>query len=131
MKFLDTSFLIDILRSVPPAVALLDELETDDPHMTSSINLNEFLVGAYGSRNVKDELRARKKLINKLVVVPFDNVSAEESAIIENNLRSAGELIGTADILIAGIMKRNGIKEIITRNTKHFEKIEGIQARGY
>ena len=130
MKFLDTSFLIDILRNIPEAVALLDELE-QDPHVTSAINLHEFLVGAYGSRNIKDELKARKKLINKIIVLPFDNLAAEESALIENKLRTTGELIGTADILIAGIMKRNGIKEIITRNTKHFEKIEGIEITSY
>ena len=65
------------------------------------------------------------------MILPYDEKSAEASSLIESSLRKSGEMIGTADILIAGIMKANGVKSIITTNVKHFNKIEGIEVMTY
>lgn len=128
--YLDTAFLIDIIQNNKGAVSLLEKL-SDSIQFTGSINVHEFLVGAYGSNNEKKELQSRRKVLNKLFILSFDQKSAEESAIIEGNLRKEGNFIGTADILIAGIMKSNGIKTIVTNNSKHFEKIEDLEILTY
>ena len=131
MKFLDTTFLIDIIRHYTPAKTVLDVIDQDGPHATNTIVVHEFLVGAYGARNPKEELAIRKTLLRKLIILPFDTASAEESAQIEDTLRQQGQPIGNADILIAGTMVAKNIITIVTRNTKHFEKIKNIKVEFY
>ena len=128
--FLDTAYLIDIIQKKKSAVALLVKI-SDSIQFTGTINVHEFLVGAYGSNNEENELKSRRKVLARLLILPFDEKSAEESAIIESKLRKNGNLIGTADILIARIMKANGIKMIVTNNIKHFEQIEDIKILTY
>lgn len=70
-------------------------------------------------------------MLNKVIILSFDQKSAEESTLIENNLRKQGYFIGTADILIAGTMKSNGIKRIVTNDSKHFEKIADLEILTY
>ncbi|MHA1650850.1 MAG: type II toxin-antitoxin system VapC family toxin [Candidatus Helarchaeota archaeon] len=126
MKFLDTSFLIDIIRKYPPAKNLLDQLDNEGAHATNTIVVHEFLVGGYGARNQSKELSIRWKLLQKLTILPFDLLAAKESAKIEDELRKKGKYIGGADILIAGTMIANKIYTIITRNPDHFKRIPGI-----
>ena len=131
MKFLDTSFLIDLIRKSPPAYKISKKLEQEGPHATSTIIVHEFLVGGYGAANPKTELAARRKTLQKLIILPFNLSAAEESAKIENELRKKGKLVGRADILIAGTMIANNITTIITRNTEHFERIKEINVFKY
>ncbi|NHI93746.1 MAG: type II toxin-antitoxin system VapC family toxin [Candidatus Lokiarchaeota archaeon] len=131
MKFFDTTFLIDIIRKFPSAETILDRLDKEGSHATNTIVVHEFLVGAYGARNSNKELRVRRKLLQKLIILSFDLKAAEESAKIENDLRKEGKLIGGADILIAGTMIANKITTIITRNSEYFDRIQGINTITY
>ena len=131
MKFLDTSFLIDIIRKNPLAKTILNELEEEGSHVTNTIVIHEFLVGGYGAKNSKKELIMRRKLLQKLIILPYDLKAAEESAKIENKLRIKGKLIGGADILIAGTMIANKISTIITRNSEHFDRVPEIKTISY
>jgi len=126
MKFLDTSFLIDVIRKHVPAKTLLDNLDKEGPHVTSTIVVHEFLVGAFGATNSEMELKVRNDLLSRIVILEFDLAAANQSAIIEADLRAKGEMIGGADILIAGTMISRGIYTIVTKNTRHFEKIPQI-----
>ena len=56
---------------------------------------------------------------------------AEKAAEIYDILESQGQIIDDNDILIAGIMFTNGIKKIITKNVRHFERIEGLEIIKY
>lgn len=131
MKFLDTSFLIDILRKHPSAELLLKQIIQDEPHVTNTIVMRELLVGAYGSSKPKAELKARNDLLKKILILSFDTKSAEQSAIIENRLRKSGKYIGGADILIAGTMIAYNISTIVTKNVKHFNRIPNITVETY
>jgi tRNA(fMet)-specific endonuclease VapC len=99
MKFLDTSFLIDVIRKHVPAKTLLDNLDKEGPHVTSTIVAHEFLVGAFGAKNSEMELKARNDLLSRIIILEFDLAAANRSAIIEADLRAKGEMIGGADIL--------------------------------
>lgn len=131
MKFLDTSFLIDIIRGYSPAKDILDKLDKEGPQATNAIVVHEFLVGAYGAMKSKVERKIREELLRKLIILPFDLKSAKESAKIESKLRTEGKYPGGADILIAGSIKANGLTTIVTRNTKHFKNIPGIIVETY
>ena len=110
MKFLDTSFLIDIVREHPPAKQLLDSLDEEGPHIINTIVAHEFLVGAFGATKVEEELEARKGILSRLIILNFDLDAANRSARIEADLRAKGEIIGGADILIAGTMISFGLQ---------------------
>lgn len=126
MKFIDTTFLIDIRRKNPHVNKILEQLDKEGIHAVSSLVAHEFLVGGYGSKS-EDELEERKKLLQHFIIFPFDLDSADYSAQIESELRKKGKFIGVADIMIVGTMKSHGIDTIVTRNVKHFEKIDGIK----
>ena len=126
MKFLDTSFLIDVLRKHTPAKTLLDDLDKEGPHVINTIVAHEFLVGAFGATNSEMELKARNNLLSRVVILDFDLAAANRSARIEADLRAKGVMIGGADILIAGTMISRGISTIVTKNIRHFEKIPQI-----
>jgi predicted nucleic acid-binding protein len=132
MKLLDTTFLIDLLRGKNgKGLQNVTDLDLTGPHCTTSINVHELLVGAHGSSKPEKELKVRKELIKKLIILNYDIECAEISAKIEADQRSKGDFIGGADILIASVMIKNGIKEIITRNYKHFSKIPNISIIKY
>ncbi|MFX0060886.1 MAG: type II toxin-antitoxin system VapC family toxin [Candidatus Hermodarchaeota archaeon] len=131
MKFLDTSFLLDIIRKHSPAESLLDQLDKEGPHATSTLVVHEFLVGAYGAKEPIKELSVREKLLQKLIILPFDLTSAKESAKLEVQLREQGQYIGGADILIAGTMLAKNITTIVTKNVKHFNAIPSLKIETY
>lgn len=50
---------------------------------------------------------------------------------IFNRLEAKSKKIDDNDILIAGIMLSNGVKKIISKNGKYFERIQGIEVLTY
>lgn len=129
MKFLDTSFLIDVIRKSTSVKELLNDIDEHGSHVTNTIVAHEFLVGAYGANNPEKELKIRNDLLSRMIILNFDLNAATKSAEVEAELRKTGELIGGADILIVGTMLSRGIKTIVTNNIKHFEKISSIEVQ--
>ncbi len=71
------------------------------------------------------------EFISSMEIYPLGYKEAEKAAEIYDLLESQGHRLDDNDILIAGIMLTNGIQEIITKNIKHFERIEGIEIIEY
>jgi len=71
------------------------------------------------------------ELISGMEVSSLNFKEAEKAAEICELLESRGQLIDDNDFLIIGIMLSNGINQIITKNIKHFEKIEEINVINY
>ncbi|NVM03868.1 MAG: type II toxin-antitoxin system VapC family toxin [Candidatus Helarchaeota archaeon] len=71
------------------------------------------------------------EFISSMEIFPLGFKEAEKAALIYDKLEIAGYIIDDNDILIAGIKQTNGINKIITKNIKHFEKIEGIEIISY
>ncbi|MHA1910550.1 MAG: type II toxin-antitoxin system VapC family toxin, partial [Candidatus Kariarchaeaceae archaeon] len=95
MKLLDTTFLIDILKGKnSKGIQNVKNLDLTGPHCTTSINVHELLVGAFGSSKPEKELKVRKELIKKLIILSYDRDCAEISAKIEADLRTKGKFIG-------------------------------------
>ena len=99
MYYLDTTFLIDLLQKKSRTFEILKKI-TDSVLTTGTINVHEYLVGGYGAKDEIRELKARRKVLSKILILPYDEKSAEASSLIESSLRKSGEMIGTADILI-------------------------------
>ncbi len=98
--------------------------------MTTEINKFEVLFGIYLKKDIDEGERNTAKLFfDSLEVLAFG--CGEEAARILARLCSDGKIINQNDCFISAIMIKNGCKTILTKNKKHFERIEGLEVFSY
>lgn len=127
---LDTSVIIDLIRGYAPVDEKIMELDTKNtPLSTTTISIFEIW---QGTRDMEDKERIEKinKLLESINVFNFDLEAAKEAGIIHALLEKKGKGIEPEDSMIAGIAKINN-ETILTRDTKHFNRIEGIKVETY
>lgn len=125
---LETSFLIDLLRKDPEAVARAQALETSgEPKCVTAPVAAEILIGA-ALRGGRALDRARE-LLGSLVLLPFDLEACEEAGRLGSLLISRGEELSSADLIIAAITKRHG-QRLLTRD-QAFARIRGLTVETY
>jgi len=74
--------------------------------------------------------KERNKLmlfIRQFIELSYNGKAAEISARLFEQLRGRGEYIGVFDCQIAGTMLSHNMKNILTWNKKHFEKLSDIE----
>src|SRR3990172_11100206 len=124
---IDTDILIDFLRSKKEAVALVSELEKKKFLLaTTTVNAFELYYGAHKSRQPEKGLQSTKKLLNRLVLLPFTPKSAQKAGHIYAELEKAGQPIGLRDSFVAAIALTRGFA-VATRNIQHFRKITDLR----
>ena len=118
----DTDVLIDYLADRGPAAARVAlELEARS-FGTTAVTRFELLAGAQ-DRTGEGLLR---RLLDALPTLPLDRESADRAAEVRRTLERRGEGIGMGDSLIAGIvLAHDGI--LLTRNRRHFERVDGLK----
>jgi predicted nucleic acid-binding protein len=57
--------------------------------------------------------------------------SCEKASEIFWRLRKEGNMIEKFDCMIAAIFMMNGVYTVLTRNSKHFERIKGLHVLSY
>ncbi|MFX1503175.1 MAG: type II toxin-antitoxin system VapC family toxin [Promethearchaeota archaeon] len=135
MIFLDTTACIDYLSGNREIKKTIDE--QDDLIHISVITVYEMNIGFERTKRKISEQRYKQlyrpwlDFISGMEIFSLGFKEAEKAAEIYDQLESKGQKIDDNDILIAGIMLTNGIKQLITRNIKHFERIEGIDIIKY
>lgn len=135
MIFLDTTFLVDVLRKDTTALSWLKD--TDEVALyTSEVNAFELYTGLFRlPTSSKPALRARRleleQVLTRMEVLPFGRSAALESGRILAELLKKGVSIGSRDVMIAGVALANGIVRVLTRNVKHFEAISRITVDSY
>ncbi len=117
----DSDVLIDALRGREPARRRI-ALELGSRALaTTSISVFELRSGA----KTTQELAKVEMLLAPIMVLPLDDAAARAAADVRKKLEAAGQTIGTADYLIAGIcLSRSAI--LLTRNRSHFERVPGL-----
>ena len=135
MVCLDSSFVIDIIKGVKEAVKKEQEIDNSNEEITIPAPvITEIIVGLHLTRTKKYSSQEEKdkvmNLINSLHVLNLDKDSAILAGEIQADLENRGEVIDIEDIMIGAIAKCNG-ETIITRNKKHFEKIQGLKIESY
>ena len=131
MKGVDTTFLIHLLRKDPNATAKAVELDNEPLVFTTEANVYEIVSGIKPNENVDRILQDLGALLNKLVVLPLDRKASIKAGFIFSTLMKQGKTIDDIDCLTAGILLTNGCEKIVTRNTKHFERISGLIVEVY
>ncbi len=130
----DTSFLVDLLRDAArgirgPATVLLGEIEREEIRVGVHV-LCELLAGAEGSQRPTVERQRVRRLCGSLVVSYPDERFAPVYARLLASLRGGGRPIATMDLLIATAAMVDEAA-IVTRNTRHFSRVPGLEIRGY
>ncbi len=129
---LDTTFIIDLLRGknlgVKEKAEELDHLF--ETKAVVSVSVMELWRGALQSVRREEEQNKINELIKSFLVYPFDEKTARESGEIEADLIKKGEIIDLEDIMIAGVAKVHN-ETVLTRNVKHFERINGLRVETY
>lgn len=116
----DTDVLIDFLAGVEPLASRVgDEIESG--LATTAVSRFELRAGVRGAR----QERAVSGLLDGLMTLPLDAISADRAAAVRLALEKEGRGIGMADSLIAGIALAHGAT-LLTRNRRHFERVEGL-----
>lgn len=120
----DTDVLIDFLARKGSAARVASELTRGDLR-TTAVSRFELMAGARTQR----QQTAVVGLLAAIPTLPLDEAAADEAAGIRRRLEASGEGIGMADSLIAGIVRRNG-GVLLTRNRRHYERVEGLSLAG-
>jgi len=117
----DTDVLIDFLAGAEPQASRVgDEIEVG--LATTAVTRFELRAGVRSPR----QERAVAGLLEALMVLPLDALSADRAAAVRLKLEEAGVGIGMADSLIAGIALAHGAT-LLTRNRRHFERVDGLK----
>ncbi len=127
----DTTFIIDLIDGLPAAVEKLRLLqEQRKPLFVTTPTIFELWTGVTLSDRPEREKAKAKQVLESQFILDLNQKSAEEAGVINGTLISEGQRIDPEDCLIAGIAKHHG-ETILTRNTKNFERIKGVNVEGY
>ncbi len=126
--FVDTSIFVDCLRSNPIASSkeFLESVEEKHNGFTSTIVVAELSVGAYLSQR-SDALENTLRIISTTSIIDLNKEIAMLGGKIYSELAREGRAIELNDCLIAATALSSGIKEIVTINVEHFNKIKGLK----
>jgi predicted nucleic acid-binding protein len=129
MPVADTSFVIDLMRRDPGALALYQEYERQGIALqTTAITALELYKGAFMSGTARNRLKAAA-LLELFTVLPVDETIYEAFGRIASALALRGDAIGDFDEVIAALaISSDG--EIITRDP-HFSRIPLLKVISY
>ena len=135
MIILDTATCIDYLNGNKNLKEVL--LKQEDLIHITAISIYEINIGLERTKRKISENRYKQlykiwlEFISGMEIFALGFKEAKKAAEIYDNLESKGLRIDDNDVLIAGIMISNGIKKIITKNVKHFKRIQNIEIVSY
>ncbi len=113
----------------PASKMFTDLLLRNVPITTTVITKAELLRGAFYMGR-KDEIKNVKLILSQFNILPFLSSTAGIAAMIMADLHRTGNMIGIADIFIASIVAENQ-ESLVTRNVKHFSRVDGLPVETY
>ncbi|MBI5036788.1 type II toxin-antitoxin system VapC family toxin [Candidatus Micrarchaeota archaeon] len=128
MVCFDTDVLVAVLRQKKDAIDFLESLEKNETLTTTVISACELFEGAFYSDDPQKSLREVNDLLGNLGVLPVSVASAACFGETASGLKKSGKTVEDFDVLIASIVLKHG-ETLVTRNTKHFERIKGLKLK--
>lgn len=127
---LDTNICIYAIKNHPPQVEARIKQELAHGLCISAITLAELQHGVQKSQRVGKNMEALLKFLTILDVLPFDDGAAVEYGKIQADLQRKGTPIGTADALIAGHARAEGLI-LVTNNVREFARVSGLTVENW
>ena len=128
MKILDTTFLIDLLRGKEDALKIINDKER---LFTTQINMYEVIRGLMLKKISSSKMSEINEMFESIKVLSLDDSAIVKAAGISSDLIKKGIVISDCDCLTAGIALSKSINKIVTKNSKHFSRIKGIEVLSY
>lgn len=129
MYLLDTDTVIYLLKGHPAVVENLKN-HLHEPIKISVITYMELQYGAYKSQRVAANLAKIKSLGQSIEVATITMVVAEIFGMLKADLEKVGIRLDDFDLAIAACALANNLI-LVTNNTKHFERIEGLKLENW
>ncbi len=124
MKVLDSDIVIAALRGTSDAKDAVKAFEERDELAVASPTHYEVLLGAY-LYGRKAQVDKTEEFFNKYQVLPLDGPASKRAASMRAKLVRKGVDVEDMDVLIAAVALENKAS-VVTRNKKHFQRIEGL-----
>ena len=102
------------------------EVEKGSVIATTAISLCELYAGAYGSRDPLKEATKVEELLSHFRVLELDASASRRYGELANDPELRREPVGDFDLIIAAIALEHAEK-LVTRNTRHFDRIPGLE----
>lgn len=125
MYLLDTDTIIYILKGNETVKENL-RLHVHDPMKMSIITLMELYYGAHKSVNVTSNLAKVRRLETEVETIPAGVESAGVFGMLKAELESSGMRLDDFDLIIASCAMVHNLT-LVTNNTPHFQRIEGLK----
>lgn len=127
---LDTSAIIDIFKGEEKIKQFLEK--NKEPLAVTIMSYLELSFGL-NPENIKHTTEGKyyDDFFKDLYNFGLTEYSCKEASKIFWNLKKEGKVIDQFDCIIAALFITNGVKRIITRNPKHFEKIKQLGVISY
>jgi predicted nucleic acid-binding protein len=127
----DTSFIVDLLRGDEHAIQLLDLIERGArPQKVSAVTVLELYEGVARSGTPEAKRTQVLDVLETKHVVSADHTVMRKAGRLSGSLISAGERIEREDCIIAATAMVHD-EPVVTRNTDHFKRIDGLDVRSY
>jgi len=128
LKFVDTTFIIALLRGDKTTVEKARELNEEGGAATTVINVYEATYGVFrGMADSPRRLLELERLLQSLDIFSLDYRAALRAAKISGELERKGMGIDPFDSLVAAVALVNGADSLITRNVSHFSRIDDLK----
>lgn len=127
---LDTNICIYLIKNKPIEVKEKFNAYEVGEICISSITVSELYYGVYKSQMVEKNLQALALFLAPLNIVNYGEKASIEYGKIRATLESAGNVIGSLDMLIAAHAMSLGII-LVTNNTKEFERVGGLKLENW
>ncbi len=127
----DTTFLMDVMRSDPAAVAKAKELAGEStPILVGAPSVFELYVGVSLSLKSARERERVIDVLRSLNELPLNTASASRAGLIYGGRLNEGRKVDPEDAMIAGIAIENN-QPLLTRNVRDFEGIPDLKIEPY
>jgi predicted nucleic acid-binding protein len=125
---LDTSFLIDLLRG-EESVEEVTDISASSTFFVTPVSVMELYEGVCLAASA-GERREVERLLDGLRELEFTNAAAKRAGEVNAELHEDGQPIDVEDVMIAAVALEND-ESVVTRNTDHFDRIEGLETVTY
>jgi len=125
---LDTDILIDYMRKPSDAVKRIMKgvIERKISICTTSVNTFEIWLGAHLAPKQTQLIEETEDFIEQLEIVNFDYEASLEAGRAMADLRKRGQIVEIRDLFVGCICKISELT-LITRNIKHYKRIQGLK----
>ena len=116
IRFLNqrSSLVVDRLTETP-----------DEDIFVCSIVKAEMFYGSQKSLRRERNLAVQRAFFSRYVSLPFDDVAADQYALIRADLEGRGQVIGANDLLIAAVARAHDLT-LVTHNMAEFSRVGGL-----